>query len=134
DIAVELGREETFTPTPVAIYFGEPGKTVPDPFFGGEGPPRAGCTFCGGCMVGCRHNAKNTLDKNYLYFAEKYGAEIRPESQVVDIRPLPAGGDGEARYEVIYERTTDWLRKRRFAVRAHNVVVSAGVLGTVDLL
>ena len=134
DIAVELGREETFAPTPVAIYFGEPGKTVPDPFFGGEGPPRAGCTFCGGCMVGCRHNAKNTLDKNYLYFAEKYGAEIRPESQVVDIRPLPDGRDDGARYEVIYERTTDWLRKRRFAVRAHNVVVSAGVLGTVDLL
>lgn len=134
DIAVELGREETFAPTPVAIYFGEPGKTVPDPFFGGAGPARTGCTFCGGCMVGCRHNAKNTLDKNYLYFAEKRGAEIRPESQVVDVRPLPPGEVDGARYEVIYERTTDWLRKRRFAVRAHSVVISAGVLGTVDLL
>jgi cholesterol oxidase len=134
DIAVELGREATFAPTPVAIYFGEPGQTVPDPFFGGEGPDRTGCSFCGGCMVGCRHGAKNTLDKNYLYFAEKYGAEIRPESQVVDIRPLAIGQRDGARYEVIYEQTTGWLRKRRFAVRAQNVVVAAGVLGTTDLL
>jgi cholesterol oxidase len=134
DIATELGREETFAPTPVAIFFGEPGQTVPDPFFGGEGPDRTGCQFCGGCMVGCRHGAKNTLDKNYLYFAEKDGAEIRPESQVVDIRPLPLGQADGARYEVIYERTTDWLRKRRFAVRANSVVVAAGVLGTLDLL
>ncbi len=134
DIAVEMGREATFAPTPVAIFFGEPEQTVPDPYFGGEGPDRTGCNFCGGCMVGCRHDAKNTLDKNYLYFAEKYGAEIRPECQVVDIRPLPLGQADGARYEVVYERTTDWLRKRRFAVRAQNVVVAAGVLGTVDLL
>jgi cholesterol oxidase len=133
DIAKELGREETFAPTPVAIYFGEPGETVPDPFFDGEGPDRTGCTFCGGCMVGCRYGAKNTLDQNYLYFAEKWGAEIRPESNVLDIRSLPADGTSP-RYEIIYEHTTDWLRKRRYAVRARNVVVAGGVLGTVDLL
>lgn len=134
DIATELGREETFSSTPVAIYFGEPGERVPDPFFGGEGPDRAGCIFCGGCMVGCRHNAKNSLDKNYLYFAEKHGAEIRPEANVVDIRFLePLQTDG-ARYEVVYERTTDWLWKRQASVRARNVVVAAGVLGTNNLL
>jgi cholesterol oxidase len=134
EIATELGREQTFRPTPVAIYFGEAGQAVPDPFFNGEGPVRSGCVHCGGCMVGCRHNAKNTLDKNYLYFAEKYGAEIRPEANVVDIRPLYGSQLGDARYEVVYERTTDWFVKRRQSIRAHNVVVAAGVLGTNDLL
>ena len=134
EIAAELGQEHTFSPTPVAIFFGEPGETVPDPYFGGAGPDRAGCIHCGGCMVGCRYNAKNTLDKNYLYFAEQYGAEVRPECNVVDVRPLPETTAGDARYEVVYERTTDWLFKRRAAVRARNVVFAAGVLGTVDLL
>lgn len=134
DIAEELGQEHTFKPTPVAIFFGEPGKTVPDPFFGGEGPARAGCVHCGGCMVGCRHNAKNTLDKNYLYFAEKFGAEVRPEANVLDIRPLYGPQPDQARYEILYERTTDWVFKRQRRVRAQNVVISAGVLGTVNLL
>jgi cholesterol oxidase len=134
EIAAELGREHTFGPTPVAVFFGEAGKTVPDPYFGGEGPPRTGCTHCGGCMVGCRHDAKNSLDKNYLYFAEKHGAVIRPEADVRDIRPLPPGQPDGARYEVAYRRSTAWLFKRRRVVRARNVVVAAGVLGTVDLL
>jgi cholesterol oxidase len=134
DIARELGREETFEPTPVAIYFGEPGQTVPDPYFDGQGPDRAGCIHCGGCMVGCRHNAKNTLDKNYLYFAQKYGAEVRAESNVIDIRPLYGMQPDGARYEIIYERTTGWLFKPRRLVRTRSVVLSAGVLGTVNLL
>lgn len=134
DIAEELGQEHTFEPTPVSIFFGEPGQTVPDPYFGGDGPERTGCIHCGGCMVGCRHNAKNTLDKNYLYFAEKYGAEVRPEANVIDIRPLYGRQHDQARYEVGYERTTDWLFKQRNTVRTRNVVVAAGVLGTVDLL
>lgn len=134
EIATELGREHTFKPVPVAIYFGEPGQATPDPFFDGEGPTRSGCTYCGGCMVGCRHNAKNTLDKNYLYFAEKYGAEIRPEANVVDIRPCYGPQPGNAHYEVVYERTTDWFFKRRHSVLARNVIVAAGVLGTNDLL
>jgi cholesterol oxidase len=134
EIATELGQEETFKPTPVAIYFGAPGETVPDPFFGGEGPDRAGCVHCGGCMVGCRHNAKNTLDKNYLYFAEKHGAEVRPEANVLGIRPLYGPQPGAARYEIEYEKVTDWLFKRKRRVQARNIIVSAGVLGTVNLL
>ena len=134
-IATELGQEQTFKPTPVAIYFGEPGKTVPDPFFDGDGPERAGCIHCGGCMVGCKHNAKNTLDKNYLYFAEKYGAVVQSEANVVDIRMLHGKHyDNSPRYEVLFEKTTDWVVKRKTAVTAHNVILSAGVLGTVDLL
>lgn len=134
DIATELGQEHTFKPTPVAIYFGEPGQTVPDPFFNGEGPERAGCIHCGGCMVGCRHNAKNTLDKNYLYFAEKYGARVEAEANVVDIRPFYSQQSDGARYEIVYERTTDWGRKRRTTIRARQVILAAGVLGTVNLL
>ena len=134
EIAKELGKEDTFKPTPVGIYFGEPGKTVPDPFFDGEGPDRAGCIQCGGCMVGCRHNAKNTLDKNYLYLAEKYGATVMPEANVLGVRPLYGPRSGAARYEIEYERITDWVRKRKSSVRARNVVFSAGVLGTLSLL
>ncbi|MCI0397442.1 MAG: GMC family oxidoreductase [Chloroflexi bacterium] len=134
EIATELGQEQTFKPTPVGIFFGEPGKTVPDPFFSGNGPDRAGCIHCGGCMVGCRHNAKNSLDKNYLYFAEKYGAEVWPEANALDIRPLDGEQADGARYEVVYERTTAWFVKPRRVVRARNVVVSAGALGTNNLL
>lgn len=134
EIAVELGRADTFKPTPVGIFFGEPGVTVADPYFDGEGPERTGCMHCGGCMVGCRHNAKNTLDKNYLYFAEKRGAEVRPEANVRSIRPLYGRQPTGARYEIEYEQITDWVLKRRRVVRGRQVIVSAGVLGTVDLL
>ncbi|WP_420630582.1 GMC oxidoreductase [Candidatus Leptofilum sp.] len=134
EIANEVGQGHTFKPTPVAIFFGDPGETVPDPFFGGEGPDRAGCIHCGGCMVGCRHNAKNTLDKNYLYFAEKWGAEVRSEANVQEIRPLYGPQPGAARYEIEYEKVTDWVFKRKQIVHARNVIVAAGVLGTVNLL
>jgi cholesterol oxidase len=134
DIATELGREHTFEPTSVGIFFGEEGKTTSDPYFDGEGPDRCGCIFCGACMVGCRHNAKNSLDKNYLYFAEKYGAVIQPESTVSEIYPLYGPQEDGARYEILYERTTAWINKPRKAVRSRNVVISAGVLGTIELL
>ncbi|HUO84220.1 MAG TPA: GMC family oxidoreductase [Thermoanaerobaculia bacterium] len=135
EIARDLGTETTFRPTRVGILFGadgEEGREVGDPFFGGEGPPRRTCSFCGGCMVGCRENAKNTLVKNYLYFAERGGAEIRAEAQVRDVRPLSINEDG-ARYEVVYRSSTNiFARERR--VRARNVVFSAGTLGTLSLL
>lgn len=134
EIANEMGQGHTFKPTPVAIFFGDPGETVPDPFFDGEGPDRAGCIHCGGCMVGCRHNAKNTLDKNYLYFAEKWGAEVRSEANVLAIRPLYGPQPGAARYTIEYEKVTDWVVKRKQQVQARNIIVSAGVLGTVNLL
>ena len=134
EIADELGQGDTFEPTQVGVFFGEEDKRVSDPYFGGEGPERVGCNFCGGCMVGCRYNAKNTLPKNYLYFAEKWGAEIRPECTVTDIRPLPEGQPDGARYEVVYRRTTGFLFKPERMVRARGVVIAAGVLGTLGLL
>ena len=80
-LAEDIGRKEHYHPTEVAVYFGEPNKKVPDPYFDGEGPERVGCNFCGACMTGCRHNAKNTLDKNYLYLAQQLGVEIMAEQE-----------------------------------------------------
>ena len=133
ELGEELGVGDTYKKTPVGIYFGEPGQTVSDPFFGGEGPDRTGCHLCGRCMVGCQHGAKNTLVKNYLYFAEKLGAVVMPERTVIDIRPIgPA--DGSEGYEVESVRSGAWLRKERRVQRARGVVVSAGPLGTNKLL
>ncbi len=136
-IARELGTGDSFAPTPVGTYFGAPGhegEEAPDPYFDGDGPPRRACTHCGACMVGCRHNAKNTLPKNYLYFAEKHGAEIRAECLVRDIRPLPPGQPDGVRYEVVYRRSTALLPSHTHTVRARNVIVAAGALGTLRLL
>jgi cholesterol oxidase len=129
EIANEMGRGDTYHGTEVGVFFGEPGKTVPDPYFDGRGPERAGCTQCGGCMVGCRHNAKNTLDKNYLYLAEQLGAQIVAESEVLDIRGLAGGG-----FELETRKITDRFFKRRRKFRSRGIVLSGGVLGTVPLL
>jgi len=137
EIAVGLGTQETFSPTTVGVYFGESGQEgveVPDPYFGGEGPPRATCTHCGACMVGCRENAKNTLVKNYLYFAEKWGAEVWAECEARDVRPLPGNPTDGARYEVVYSSSTAWLARPEKSVRARNVVFAGGSLGTLSLL
>jgi cholesterol oxidase len=131
----EIGVGDTYTHTRVGAFFGEPGKQVPDPYFGGEGPARSGCVGCGSCMVGCRYNAKNTLVKNYLWFAEKLGVEILPERQVTDVRPIESGAwDGSDGYAVISERSGAWLRRRRSTLTARGVVVAAGALGTNKLL
>ena len=134
DIAAELGTQGTFKPTDVGTFFGVAGKTVPDPYFGGAGPDRTGCTHCGGCMVGCRYGAKNTLVKNYLYFAEKWGTQVWAEMEVRDVRPLPPDQPDGARYEVIYRSATAAFNKPDQIVRARNVIFSAGALGTLRLL
>jgi len=129
----EIGVGDTFTNTRVGVFFDQPGKEVPDPYFDGEGPARTGCMRCGSCMVGCRHGAKNTLVKNYLWFAEKLGVKIEAERQVTEIRPLgPADGSGG--YAVTSERSGSWLRKRRRTATAKGVIIAAGALGTNNLL
>ncbi len=133
EVGRQFGVEDTFQRTPVGVYFGKAGTTVPDPYFGGEGPARTGCTFCGACMVGCREGAKNTLLKNYLWFAEKRGAEIVPEREVVDIRPIGAQ-DGSEGYVVTTQRPGAWFRKQRRSYTARGIVMSAGALGTNRLL
>jgi cholesterol oxidase len=131
----EIGVGDTYKHTRVGAFFGEPGESVPDPYFDGEGPDRAGCIGCGSCMVGCRHNAKNTLRKNYLWFAEKLGVEVIADRRVTDVRPLDgASGDGAAGYAVTSERSGAWIRKRRSKLTAKGVVIAAGALGTNALL
>ena len=120
EIARDMGREKHFHPTEVAVFFGKPGVRVPDPYFGGKGPDRVGCTHCGACMTGCRVGAKNTLDRNYLYLAEKLGCVIEPETEVTAVRPRDGGG-----YTV---------ETRGEAFEADNVIFSGGVMGTVPLL
>jgi cholesterol oxidase len=131
DVGRELGRGETFEQTEVAVYFGKSGETVPDPFFNGQGPDRTGCTLCGGCMLGCNHGAKNTLDKNYLHLAERRGLQIEADTEVTWVRPSPGGG-----YEIEARQGTWALpalnAKRTF--RAANVIFAGGVLGSVPLL
>jgi len=131
-LAEQIGKSERFEPTKVAVFFGEPEKTVPDPYFNGKGPNRSGCTFCGGCMVGCRYNAKNTLDKNYLYLAEQRGAVIHAEAEVFDIHPLgkPDGSEG---YQVKWRTSTSFFGKKG-EYTCSGVVFSGGVLGTIPLL
>jgi cholesterol oxidase len=127
--AESFGVEKTFTTTPVGVNFDGEGI---DPYFAGKGPIRNKCTFCGGCMVGCRHNAKNTLDKNYLYFAEKLGTKIFPETKAIEIRPL--GEDGSEGYEVVTKATTGFWGSPKKKFKVKGLVLSAGVLGTVNLL
>ena len=133
-IAASMGASDTFRPTRVGVFFGESGVEVPDPYFDGDGPARKGCNQCGGCMVGCRHNAKNTLVKNYLYFAEKRGAQVLSEVEAIDVRPLPTDQPDGARYEVVYRSSIGWPPGPDRKVRTPNVVFSAGVLGTLHLL
>ncbi len=131
-LAKQLGKEKDYSPTKVSIHFGEANKTVKDPYFNGEGPDRTGCTFCGACMTGCRYNAKNTLDKNYLYLAQKLGVEILSEHLVEDIIPLDKK-DGATGYEVIYKKSTSYFSKGK-QLTAKGIIFSGGVLGTVPLL
>ncbi len=136
--AEEAGAGNTFYRTSVAIFQAPEGEaggnTLPDPFFGGEGPARTTCVGCGGCMMGCRYGAKNTLDLNYLYLAEKRGTRIFPETRVVDVKPLNGVADGTHGYEVHTVHSTGWFKSepRRFTCRG--VVFSASSLGTMDLL
>jgi cholesterol oxidase len=124
--AEAMGASDSYWPVPLGIYFG-PTTETPDPFFGGQGPARRGCKECGACLAGCAHNAKNTLDKNYLYFAEQLGAQILPLHKATLLRPVEGGFEIEA--------VNPLDRRQRYApLRAKRVVLAAGVLGTLELL
>lgn len=125
-IAAEMGRSEEHHPTDVAVYFGAPGVEAADPFFGGKGPSRVGCTECGSCMTGCRVGAKNTLDHNYLYLAEKLGAEVQADTEVTALRPVPGKGG--------YAVHTKQHQGASLVFEAPNVILSGGVMGTLPLL
>ena len=127
--ARDMGVEDTFRKAPTGVFYGMPGTRVPDPYFGGEGPDRTGCTECGNCMVGCRVGAKNTLVKNYLALAEKQGVTIEPMRTVVRVAPRRGGG-----YAVTHEASGAWFRRARHTVTADQVVFAGGTWGTQKLL
>jgi len=134
EVAEDMGCRDTWVPTPVGVFFGPdgektPGKTVPDPYFGGAGPARTGCIECGSCMTGCRFGAKNTLVKNYLALAERAGARILPMSTVTDFSERPDGT-----WQIRTVRTGSWLRRTRRTFTANQVVLAAGTYGTQRLL
>lgn len=134
EVADEMGVGDTFTPTPVGVFFGPngektPGKTVPDPYFGGVGPARTGCIECGECMTGCRHGAKNTLVKNYLGLAEKAGAQVFPMTTVTGFQQRSDGI-----WEIHTVRTGRWARKSARTFTARQLILAAGTWGTQNLL
>ena len=136
--ATAFGVGDTFYRTRVGIFQApegqQGGKTFSDPFFGGQGPERTTCNACGGCMVGCRFGAKNTLDQNYLYLAEKNDARVFPETKVVDVKPLGGASDGSLGYEVHTVDSLAWFRKRPRRITCRSVVFAASALGTTELL
>jgi len=139
-VAEEMGVGNTFRMTPVGVFFGkkvglegEEGETVADPYFGGVGPDRTACTECGECMTGCRHGAKNTLLKNYLYLAEKAGTEVHDRSTVTSVRKL--GADDEPGWEITVERTGPVFGKKKTTTFTSDyIIMAAGTWGTQNLL
>ena len=134
EVADDMGVGDTFVQTPVGVFFGPdgqktPGKTVPDPYFGGAGPARTGCIECGSCMTGCRYGAKNTLLKNYLGLAESAGADVIPMTTVTSFDERPDGS-----WNVHTVRTGRWLRKKKHTYVASQVILAAGTWGTQQLL
>ncbi len=135
EVAQEMGHGNSYKTVTTGVFFplqdGERGKIVKDPYFNGDGPDRRTCQYCGNCIIGCRYNSKNTLMKNYLYFAERNGVEIRPSSEVIKITPL--NHDGSEGYELLVKETLS-KKVRQYKLRSRGVVVSGGVMGTVPLL
>jgi cholesterol oxidase len=127
-VAQEMRVGDTFTLAPVGVFFGEPGRRVPDPFFGGAGPERSGCLQCGECMTGCRHGAKNTLVKNYLALAERAGAQVVPMTTVTGLVEQDGG------WQVSTGHTGGWSRRGGTTYTARYVVLAAGTWGTQRLL
>ncbi|OLR90569.1 GMC family oxidoreductase [Actinokineospora bangkokensis] len=128
-VAADMGVSDTYHPTPVGVFFDKPGERTADPYFGGAGPERTGCTECGSCMTGCRVGAKNTLVKNYLYLAEQGGAKVIPLTTVTAVREREDGT-----FEVDLRKTGTRSQRFRTTVTAGKVVLAAGTWGTQNLL
>lgn len=135
-MAEAAGVADSYYVTDVGVFFGDDdkpqGASYPDPYFDGKGPARNSCIGCGGCMMGCRYNAKNTLDKNYLYFAEQLGATVHAETEVTAVVPLD-GAEGATGYRVHTRSTVGW-RKVEHSFTTQGIVFAGGALGTQALL
>jgi len=127
EVALDMGKDASFKGVNVGVYFGDTEKEI-DPYFNGQGPLRSGCRECAGCMVGCRYNAKNTLDKNYLYFAEEYGAKVLDKTVVTKLEYI------NGQYMVHTKDSTSWFKRNKRILKSNGLVICGGVLGTMDLL
>ena len=127
EVAREMGVESSFRLAPLGIHFGKPGEEVSDPYFGGKGVARKGCTHCGECMTGCRHNAKNTLPKNYLGLAESAGAKVFAERTVTDIKEI------QDIWHVSTRSSSAWIGSK-IEFTADQVIVACGTYNTLKLL
>jgi cholesterol oxidase len=126
--ADRMGAAQTFDTVPQGIFFGDPARSTPDPFFDGDGPARSGCNQCGRCLTGCAYGAKNTLERNYLYFARRLGVQVHPERQVTHIEPCGAGG-------YLVHQKHPWDANVNYPpLSARKVILSAGSLGTQEIL
>lgn len=134
EVAEDLGKADAFQATEVGVYFGEPGVVVPDPYFHGKGPDREGCRRCGACMIGCPHRAKNSLDLNYLYLAEKDGVKIQADTRVTALRPLAQGGYQVEAESSLPRRPWRWRKTKQVFHATQGVMLAAGVLGSNQLL
>ncbi|MCK5679013.1 MAG: GMC family oxidoreductase, partial [Flavobacteriaceae bacterium] len=132
-VAQQMGRSNEFEAPKVSVFFGKSNVAVKDPFFNGEGPDRVGCNFCGQCMTGCPHNAKNSLDKNYLYLAQKKGAKVIAEKLVTSVKLLD-DTNSKFGYIVDFKDSTSYFNKGIGSVITKGVIFSGGVLGTIRLL
>ncbi len=130
-LAEQIGKSAHFSATTAAVYFGKPDVTVKDPYFAGKGPDRTGCIHCGACMTGCRHNAKNTLDKNYLHLAQQLDTTILAEQRVTSVKPL--GEKGIEGYKISFRKSTEYFSPTK-TVMAGAVIFAGGVFGTIPLL
>jgi cholesterol oxidase len=128
ETATRMGAQDSFAAVPQGIYFANPGQPRPDPFFQGQGPTRQGCTQCGRCITGCAHGAKNSLDKNYLYLAQQLGVQVIAECQVTHLEKIGAAGF------LVHRRHPLRNGPRSQPLVARTVIMSAGVLGTLDVL
>ncbi len=127
EVAAEMNRSDSFDNVQVGVYLNDD-KTERDPYFKGKGPQRSPCTECAGCMAGCRENAKNSLDKNYLYFAEKMGTNILAETRVLKIEYK------KDKYKITCRSSTSIFRRRNTIYESDGLIIAGGTLGTMELL
>lgn len=134
--ALKMKAHASYDTVPQGIYFGDKTQFVDDPLLGGVGPDRIGCNLCGNCITGCAQGAKNSLDKNYLYLAEKLGVEIIPESKVTHIEVYQPEGQYEQEGDngYIVHRKHPWEKTSQVSLKAKKVILSAGVIGTLEIL
>ncbi len=136
EAATKIGQADRFRPLELAVSFdpdwtyGRPDARNPSQskkFINAQGVEQGTCVHLGNCDIGCDVGAKNTLDHNYIPWAEKHGAEVRPLHLVTDICPADGG------YRVSYDRLEQG-RRIPGAVTARLVIVAAGSLGSTELL